>query len=159
MNPYLARLRADENLEKALPQSPTKPTEPTSIPLLSVLSVPGVALFPKIHSARAPLVHPQLRRALVRELWPADGCRCFIIDITVNAAVPLLDACPSGIEPAAWREAIVALTGSLLGRPIPRNYDEQPTLTFRPRRPDAGMKRKASDERDEGMASEGQDHE
>jgi hypothetical protein len=84
----------------------------------------------KSHRTETLRIHPQLRRALVRELFPADGCRCFLLDTAVKAGVPLVDACPKGIEPTTWREAVMALSESLLCKQISRDYDEQPTLTF-----------------------------
>jgi hypothetical protein len=102
-------------LEKPLPQAPTKPTKPT--------------IAPSEESSPARPIHPQLRRALVRELWRTEGHRTFLLDTATKADVPLLEACPDGIDPQQWHLAVMALSRAVPG-PIPRTYDAQPVIRF-----------------------------
>jgi hypothetical protein len=76
-------------------------------------------------------LHPQLRYALPRELWRADKGRAFLLDTSVRSLVPVVDACPKGINPDAWGAAVAALNRSILpGMAIPKSYDAQPILKF-----------------------------
>jgi hypothetical protein len=74
--------------------------------------------------------HPQLVRALPRELWQDGNRRSFLLDTAVRAAVPLTDAVPNGIDTWEWRWAVAALSAFCAGLWIPRGYDNQPVLTL-----------------------------
>ena len=81
-------------------------------------------------------LHPQLRHALPRD------ARAFLLDTSVRSLVPLIDACPTGINPDAWRAAVAALNRSLLpGMAIPKDYDAQPILKFNVNLPEIGAER------------------
>ena len=86
--------------------------------------------LPKL-SEGSTWVDPQLRRALVRELWPIPGERTFLIDTSVRAKVSLLEQVPEDVDQAAWREVVLSLSSSITGRIVGGRYDDQPIITLK----------------------------
>jgi hypothetical protein len=117
---FLARLRKNENTEVTPATVATAATghddtdqtvagvaalgKSANQPVASVATVAGGAL----QNEKPGRIHPRLRRALVRELWPTEDTRSFELNISVRSITPVVDACPSGIEPKDWRAAIEA---------------------------------------------------
>jgi hypothetical protein len=77
-------------------------------------------------------VHPRLEYALARELYATPEHRHFLLDTTVTATTPLIEAVPHEIEPAAWQTAIIALSRAITeaGTPIRHEYDMQPVVSI-----------------------------
>jgi len=76
-------------------------------------------------------IHVQLNAALVRELWPTESARTFLIDTSIRAKKHVLEQVPEKVDPAVWRAAVVGLSGFLAGRTVRRAYDEQPLIVLK----------------------------
>jgi hypothetical protein len=64
---------------------------------------------------------------LVREIWALPGERAFQLDARSRARTRLVDACPTGIDPVRWRQAIEA-AGALMAKV---KGGAGPVITFR----------------------------
>jgi hypothetical protein len=65
--------------------------------------------------------------SLVREIWAMPGERAFQLDGRTRARTCLSDACPAGIDPIRWRQAIEA-AGTLMAKV---DGGAGPVITFR----------------------------
>src|SRR5262245_12387741 len=95
-NAFLAGLRKNENSQV----SPAKVAKAAKVLEGNDPTVAGLATLAggALENEKSGRIHPQLRWALVRELWPTIDTRAFLLDIGVRAATPLVEACPEGID-------------------------------------------------------------
>jgi len=121
---FLVGLRKNENsqLPSAKVAKAAKVLDGNDPTLATLATSAGGAL----ENRKSSRIYPRLRWALVRELWSTRDTRAFELDITVKAARPLAEACPGGIEPGAWRQAIEAASAACSACP-----EGNPVLTFR----------------------------
>src|SRR5262249_16283055 len=128
---FLAGLRENEKSE--LP--PAKVAKAAKVGGGNDLTLASLATLagPASQNEKSGRIHPRLRRALVRELWPTIDTRSFFLDISVISPTPVAEACPEGIDPQAWREAIEAAGHGMdaAARAFSAYPDEPIVLRFR----------------------------
>src|SRR5262249_14795398 len=130
-NAFLVGLRKNENAQAP----PAKVAKAAKVLGGNDPTLAGLATLAggTLENEKSDRLHPRLRWALVRELWPTHDTRAFELDVTVKAAKPLAQACPGGIEPRAWRQAIEAAGAACSACP-----EGNPVLAFhRPPMPPA----------------------